>query len=100
MRAIAEPSVSHDEEDDSRLVESARRGDRDAFATLYRRYARLVRAALLARMDYQDPPDEIQEFFDRLDPTANASQQSSVRFRGSQPSHGIAGASGRASESP
>jgi RNA polymerase sigma-70 factor (ECF subfamily) len=63
MHARAAPPVSHDEEDDSGLVESAQRGDRDAFAALYRRYARLVRAVLLARMDYQDVPDEIQEVF-------------------------------------
>lgn len=63
MRDIAAPSNSRDEEDDSRLVDSARRGDRDAFAALYRRYGRLVRAVLLARMDYQDVPDEIQEVF-------------------------------------
>jgi len=64
MRAVTEPPVPREDgDDDLRLVEAARRGDRDAFGVLYRRHARLVRAVLLARLDYQDVPDEIQEVF-------------------------------------
>jgi RNA polymerase sigma-70 factor (ECF subfamily) len=64
MRAVTEPSVPREDDiDDLRLVEAARRGDRDAFGVLYRRHVRLVRAVLLARLDYQDVPDEIQEVF-------------------------------------
>jgi RNA polymerase sigma-70 factor, ECF subfamily len=63
MDPTAEPAVRSDGEDDLRLVEAAQRGDRDAFSRLYERHARLVRAVLLARLDYQDVPDQIQEAF-------------------------------------
>lgn len=64
MPAVTEPSVPPGDDDaDLRLVDASRRGDRDAFGVLYRRHARLVRAVLLARLDYQDVPDEIQEVF-------------------------------------
>lgn len=48
---------------DASLVAAARRGDRDAFDALYRRYGRVVRAVLLARVRYQDVPDLIQDVF-------------------------------------
>lgn len=48
---------------DHALVERASRGDREAFGELYRRYAGLVRAVLLARLRWQDVPDLVQDVF-------------------------------------
>ena len=45
------------------VVTAAQRGDRAAFAELYRRHASLVRAILLARNDPADVPDLSQDVF-------------------------------------
>ena len=50
-------------DEDVRLVEAARHGDREAFGLLYERYARLVRAVLLGQSSYQEVPDLIQDVF-------------------------------------
>jgi RNA polymerase sigma-70 factor (ECF subfamily) len=55
---VAEPQKGDDE-----LVTAARTGDADAFAALYRRFARTVRGILLARLPYQEVPDAIQDVF-------------------------------------
>jgi RNA polymerase sigma-70 factor, ECF subfamily len=47
----------------ARLVEAARGGDRDAFAELYRRYARMVHGVLLARVARADVDDLVQDVF-------------------------------------
>ncbi len=57
------PASDERDDGDARLVEAARHGDREAFDQLYRRYARIVRAVLLARAKYQDVPDLIQDVF-------------------------------------
>ncbi len=44
-------------------VERARRGDRDAFGDLYRRFAPLVHGVLLARLPPGEVPDLVQEVF-------------------------------------
>ena len=44
-------------------VERARRGDREAFGDLYRRYAGLVHGVLLARLPPAEVPDLVQEVF-------------------------------------
>lgn len=44
-------------------VERARRGDREAFGDLYRRYARLVHGVLLTRLPPSEVPDLVQEVF-------------------------------------
>src|SRR5262249_19089816 len=49
--------------DDELLVESARQGDRDAFASLYDRYARMVHGILLARVPPCEVDDLVQEAF-------------------------------------
>ncbi len=49
-----------DEED---LVRRAGRGDRAAFGELYKRYARMVHAILLARVPFSDAEDLVQEVF-------------------------------------
>jgi RNA polymerase sigma-70 factor (ECF subfamily) len=48
---------------DGELVTAARNGDSDAFAALYRRFARMVRGVLLARLPCQEVPDAIQDVF-------------------------------------
>jgi len=45
------------------LVRAARRGDRPAFAELYTRFARAVHAVVLARADYRDAGDLVQDVF-------------------------------------
>lgn len=45
------------------LVRAARRGDRAAFAELYTRFARAVHAVVLARADYRDAGDLVQDVF-------------------------------------
>lgn len=45
------------------LVASARRGDRAAFAELYRRFRRAVHGAILARAPYRDAGDLVQDTF-------------------------------------
>ena len=54
-------TASKPAERDGELVEAARNGDAEAFATLYRRFARTVRGILLARLPYQEVPDAIQD---------------------------------------
>jgi RNA polymerase sigma-70 factor, ECF subfamily len=44
-------------------VARVRRGDREAFGELYRRYARLVHGVLLARLPATEVPDQVQEVF-------------------------------------
>jgi RNA polymerase sigma-70 factor (ECF subfamily) len=56
-RAVsAEPTLSD-------LVIDARRGDRDAFAAIYERFARAVHAVVLARVRWSDAPDVVQDVF-------------------------------------
>ena len=45
------------------LVRAARRGDRPAFAELYTRFARAVHAVVLARADFRDAGDLVQDVF-------------------------------------
>jgi RNA polymerase sigma-70 factor (ECF subfamily) len=45
------------------LVLRARRGDRAAFAELYRRFSRAVHGVVLARVPYQDAADIVQDVF-------------------------------------
>ncbi len=49
--------------DDAALVAAAQRGDRDAFAELYRRYARMVHGVLLSRVPWADVDDLAQDVF-------------------------------------
>jgi RNA polymerase sigma-70 factor (ECF subfamily) len=44
-------------------VVAAQQGDRDAYATLYERFGRLVQAILLARVPYDVAPDLAQDVF-------------------------------------
>jgi len=48
---------------DLAVVEAARRGDRSAFAELYRRYARMVHGLLLASVPRTDVDDLVQDVF-------------------------------------
>jgi len=45
------------------VVTAARRGDRAAFAELYRRFSRAVHGVVLARVRYGDASDVVQEVF-------------------------------------
>ncbi len=45
------------------LVDSARQGDRAAFARVYERYARMVHGLLLARVPREDVDDLVQDVF-------------------------------------
>ncbi|MBA3464561.1 MAG: sigma-70 family RNA polymerase sigma factor [Deltaproteobacteria bacterium] len=45
------------------VVTAARRGDRAAFAELYRRFSRAVHGVVLARVQYRDAADLVQETF-------------------------------------
>jgi RNA polymerase sigma-70 factor, ECF subfamily len=49
--------------EDGRLVRAARAGDESAFTSLYDRYARIVHAVLLARVNRQDVEDLVQDVF-------------------------------------
>src|SRR5918994_6473587 len=49
--------------EDGHLVRAARAGDESAFTRLYERYARVVHAVLLARVDRQDVEDLVQDVF-------------------------------------
>jgi RNA polymerase sigma-70 factor (ECF subfamily) len=49
--------------DDCALVTAAQRGDREAFAELYRRYARMVHGVLLSRAPWSDVDDLVQDVF-------------------------------------
>jgi RNA polymerase sigma-70 factor, ECF subfamily len=46
-----------------RLVRDAQRGDREAFARLYERFARMVHGIVLARIDRTDVDDVVQDVF-------------------------------------
>ncbi len=59
---MAEPAVGESSED-SRLVASARDGNRAAFGELYARYARMVHGILLARVPLEDVDDLVQDVF-------------------------------------
>jgi RNA polymerase sigma-70 factor (ECF subfamily) len=45
------------------LVRAAKAGDRAAFAALYQRFSRAVHAVVLARVDYRDAGDLVQDVF-------------------------------------
>jgi RNA polymerase sigma-70 factor, ECF subfamily len=60
--------MSEDSQDDSRLVEAARQGDRTAFGRLYDRYARMVHGILLARVPLSEVDDLVQDVFLRALP--------------------------------
>src|SRR5262250_2498506 len=49
--------------DDSRLVEAARAGDRAAFGALYDRYARMVHGILVARVPLSEVDDLVHDTF-------------------------------------
>ena len=61
-RVMAERAVGEVSED-SRLVASARDGNRAAFGELYARYARMVHGILLARVSLEDVDDLVQDVF-------------------------------------
>jgi RNA polymerase sigma-70 factor, ECF subfamily len=46
-----------------RLVRDAQHGDREAFAQLYQRFARMVHGLVLARIDRTDVDDVVQDVF-------------------------------------
>src|SRR5262252_6877567 len=46
-----------------RLVRDAQQGDREAFAHLYERFARMVHGIVLARIDRTDVDDVVQDVF-------------------------------------
>jgi RNA polymerase sigma-70 factor (ECF subfamily) len=72
------PAVNHrfvppgDAENDSRLVEAAREGDRVAFGQLYDRYSRMVHGILLARVPLSEVDDLVQDVFLRALPRLHA----------------------------
>ena len=49
--------------EDARLVRAARSGDKEAFASLYERYARVIHGVLLARAPHADVEDLVQDVF-------------------------------------
>jgi RNA polymerase sigma-70 factor (ECF subfamily) len=57
-----------DAQDDSRVVEAAREGDRVAFGQLYDRYSRMVHGILLARVPLSEVDDLVQDVFLRALP--------------------------------
>jgi RNA polymerase sigma-70 factor (ECF subfamily) len=57
------PSGDADERSIGALVRDAQGGDRDAFAALYRRHARLVHVVLLGSVAPDDVPDLLQDVF-------------------------------------
>jgi RNA polymerase sigma-70 factor, ECF subfamily len=66
--AAATSATSEDAQEDSRLVEAARRGNRVAFGQLYDRYARMVHGILLARVPFSEVDDLVQDVFLRALP--------------------------------
>jgi RNA polymerase sigma-70 factor (ECF subfamily) len=66
--ATSATSPRKDAQDDSRLVEAARQGDRAAFGRLYDRYARMVHGILLARVPLGEVDDLVQDVFLRALP--------------------------------
>lgn len=75
-RAEAGAASARTEDSVAPLVLSARRGDRDAFEALYRRFHRLVHGILLTRLPRADAEDVAQEVFlaawERLDDLRDA----------------------------
>src|SRR5215472_14778429 len=67
--SLDHPAVNHrseaagDAQDDARLVEAAREGDRAAFGALYDRYARMVHGILLARVPLSEVDDLVHDTF-------------------------------------
>jgi RNA polymerase sigma-70 factor (ECF subfamily) len=57
------PATAGDVQDDARLVEAAREGDRTAFGRLYDRYARMVHGILLTRVPLSEVDDLVQDVF-------------------------------------
>jgi RNA polymerase sigma-70 factor (ECF subfamily) len=57
------PTPSADADDLVRLVESARQGDRPAFAELYSRFTRTIHGIVLARVPRADADDIVQDVF-------------------------------------
>lgn len=45
------------------VVVAARRGDREAFSELYRRFSRAVHGVVLAKVNYRDAADLVQDVF-------------------------------------
>ncbi len=62
MPFVTDHSASHSVEEDE-VVRSASRGDRAAFEELYKRYARVVHALLLARVRPSEAEDLVQDVF-------------------------------------
>src|SRR5260370_25968008 len=54
---------AEDVQDDSRLVEAARQGDRASFGRLYDRYGRMVHGILLARVPCREVDDLVHDVF-------------------------------------
>src|SRR5262249_6635075 len=61
-------ATAGDMQDDARLVEAARGGDRVAFGRLYDRYAGMVHGILLARVPLNEVDDLVQDVFLRALP--------------------------------
>ena len=57
------PTADADSRSTGALVRGAQAGDRDAFAALYRRHARLVHVVLLGSVAPDDAPDLLQDVF-------------------------------------
>lgn len=55
--------ITGDRADDSRLVASARNGERDAFGRLYDRYAPMVHGILMARVPVREVDDLVHDVF-------------------------------------
>ena len=60
---IDERAPVEEAEDESPLVEAARRGDRAAFGRLYDRYGRMVHGILLARVPHREVDDLVHDVF-------------------------------------
>lgn len=60
-QVVTDTPAIHD--DDSQIVEAARRGDRNAFGQLYDRYARMVHGILLGRVPWNEVDDLVQDVF-------------------------------------
>lgn len=68
---IDERVPTEDAQDDSPLVEAARRGDRAAFGRLYDRYGRMVHGILLARVPHREVDDLVHDVFLRALPRSH-----------------------------
>jgi RNA polymerase sigma-70 factor, ECF subfamily len=60
---VAPSTESATRSTDASVVEAARRGDRQAFGSLYSRYVRMVHGVLLARVPRSDVDDLVQDVF-------------------------------------